>query len=108
MDVYAAIADPTRRALLDLLGSGERSAGDLAARFDVSWPAVSQHLGVLKRARLVRERRVGRSRFYALDARPLARECAPWIAAKVDAWKARLARLKQYLESEAKPGEERR
>ena len=100
MDVYGAIADPTRRRLLDLLGKGERSAGELAARFDMSWPAVSQHLRVLRRAKLVRERREGRSRLYALDAAPLAEACQPWIDEKVAFWRSRLNRLKRYLEAE--------
>jgi DNA-binding transcriptional ArsR family regulator len=76
--VYAAIADPTRRAILDALRRGERSAGDIAALFPVSRPAVSKHLRVLRRAGLVGERRVSQSRLYSLNARPL-REVELWL-----------------------------
>jgi DNA-binding transcriptional ArsR family regulator len=63
-----AIAEPRRREILALLRSGERSAGDIAGRFDVTWPAISQHLRVLRDAGLVSERRVGTRRLYR--ARP--------------------------------------
>ncbi len=66
-DVIAAIAEPRRRQLLALLRSGERSVGDLAAEFDVTRPAISQHLKVLREADLVSERRDGRRRLYSLD-----------------------------------------
>lgn len=102
MDAFAAIADPTRRALLDLLRQGERSAGELAENFEMSWPAVSQHLGVLKSARLVRERRQGRKRLYSMDAARLAAECQPWIDDKVRFWRRTLKSLKDYLEAEDK------
>lgn len=98
MHAFAALADPRRRAILDLLAEGERSAGDLAGEFDISWPAVSQHLRVLREAGLVRERRSGRQRIYALDAAPLAEECQPWIDQKVRFWRNRLQRLKAHVE----------
>ncbi|HET6762014.1 MAG TPA: metalloregulator ArsR/SmtB family transcription factor, partial [Longimicrobiaceae bacterium] len=59
-----ALAEPRRRAILALLREDELSAGDIAARFPVSWPAISQHLGVLKSAGLVAERRQGTRRLY--------------------------------------------
>ena len=62
MPVFAALADPTRRRLLELLAAGERSAGELAAEFDVSRPAVSRHLRVLREAGLVRARGEGQRR----------------------------------------------
>lgn len=99
MDAFAAIADPTRRKLLDLLRQGEKSAGELASKFKMSWPAISQHLSVLKGARLVRERRAGRSRLYSMDAGPLAEQCQPWIEDKVAFWNAKLNSLKDYLEN---------
>jgi DNA-binding transcriptional ArsR family regulator/catechol 2,3-dioxygenase-like lactoylglutathione lyase family enzyme len=71
--IFHAVADPTRRALLDRLSSGEHSAGELAAPFAMSQPAISQHLSVLRRAGLVRSRRVGRRRVYRIRARPIER-----------------------------------
>jgi DNA-binding transcriptional ArsR family regulator len=76
---FGAIADPTRRAILDALRAGERSAGDLASRFPVSRPAISRHVRILKHAGLVRERRHLRSRLYSLDGRALA-EIDAWLA----------------------------
>jgi DNA-binding transcriptional ArsR family regulator len=66
-DALAAVAEPRRRQLLALLGEGEAAVGDLAAHFDVTRPAISQHLRVLLDARLVTERREGRRRLYSLD-----------------------------------------
>ncbi len=78
-DVFRAVADPTRRGILDLLGSAERSATDLAAPFRMTRPAVSQHLRVLREAGLVRERRAGRQRLYRIEAAPLQAAYA-WVA----------------------------
>jgi len=64
---FSAIADPTRRAVLDLLRRGSLPAGQIARAFSVSRPAVSKHLRLLRRARLVQERREGRNRFYQLN-----------------------------------------
>lgn len=69
--VLAAIADPTRRAILESVRHGPRTVGDIAADFDVSRPAVSQHLRVLVDAQLVRSQRSGRNNFYGLDLRGL-------------------------------------
>jgi DNA-binding transcriptional ArsR family regulator len=70
--VFRAVADPTRRALLDLLFEGDHSVNELRVRFPISQPAISQHLGVLRRAGLVRARRDGRRRVYQLDAQPIS------------------------------------
>ncbi len=69
--VFEAVADPTRRRLLDLLGDGERTAGELASAFTVSRPAVSRHLRVLRDAGLVRWRGDAQRRVYALEPGPL-------------------------------------
>src|SRR5690348_18467132 len=69
--VFNALADPTRRAVLDLLRAGSRPAGDIARAFTVSRPAVSKHLSILRRAHLVEERREGRHRLYQLNPEPL-------------------------------------
>jgi DNA-binding transcriptional ArsR family regulator len=70
-DVFRAIADPTRRALLDRLRRADCSVGELATPFRMSQPAVSQHLKVLREAGLVRPRQAGRRRVYRLETRPL-------------------------------------
>ncbi len=95
--VFLAIADPTRRALLDRLREGERAAGELAQGFAMSAAAVSQHLAILKRARLVLDRRVGRIRLYRLLPDPLA-EVESWIAEYRRFWPEKLSALGDYLE----------
>ena len=72
MEVFEAIAQPKRREILRLLASGETSAGDIASRFDISQPAVSQHLKVLREAGLVSERRSGTRRLYRVRPEGLA------------------------------------
>ncbi|HKZ74298.1 MAG TPA: metalloregulator ArsR/SmtB family transcription factor [Steroidobacteraceae bacterium] len=99
---FGAIADPTRRAILDLLREGELSAGELAESFPVSRPAVSKHIRVLHRAGLVSERREAQSRIYALDARALAPIDA-WLAPYRMFWSARLHDLKRVVESDLAP-----
>jgi DNA-binding transcriptional ArsR family regulator len=66
-DPLSALANPRRREILRLVWADERSAGDIARTFDVSWPAISQNLRVLKESGLVRERRIGTSRMYRAD-----------------------------------------
>jgi DNA-binding transcriptional ArsR family regulator len=83
--VYRAIAEPTRRAILDLLARGEQPVGWLVARFPFSQPAVSQHLRVLREAGLVRVRRQGRNRMYSIDARPLS-EVYRWAGRYRRSW----------------------
>jgi DNA-binding transcriptional ArsR family regulator len=70
-DPLAALASPRRREILRLVWEEERSAGQIAASFDVSWPAISQNLRVLREAGLVTERREGTSRLYSADRRAL-------------------------------------
>ena len=92
MEALAALADPTRRELVALLARGELAAGELAARFPVSRPAVSRHLRVLREAGLVRSRVAGRRRLYALDPRPL-RELDDWLEPYRDLWARQLDAL---------------
>jgi ArsR family transcriptional regulator, arsenate/arsenite/antimonite-responsive transcriptional repressor len=66
-DAFKALADPTRREILRLLRSGERTAGELASKFDMSKPSVSHHFAVLKAADLIRSRRDGQQIYYALN-----------------------------------------
>lgn len=95
---FSAIADPTRRAILDTLRRQERSAGDIAALFPVSRPAVSRHLRVLRKAGLVRERRVAQSRLYSLDPAPL-KDVEKWLDHYRVFWTARLQDLKRVVEA---------
>jgi DNA-binding transcriptional ArsR family regulator len=88
----AALADPIRRAVVDLLAQGELAAGELADRFPVSRPAISRHLRVLREAGLVRVRTEGRRRLYALDPGPL-RELDDWLERYRDLWAQRLDAL---------------
>jgi DNA-binding transcriptional ArsR family regulator len=96
-DVFQAVADPTRRAILARLRKGQAVASELAEGFSISRPAVSKHLGVLRRARLVRERREGRHRIYELSAEPL-RDVAEWTEAYRAFWDANLQSLKRHVE----------
>jgi len=96
-DVFMAIADPTRRRLLDLLARGDRDVGTLAARFNCSLPAVSQHLKKLRDARLVTVTAAGNRRLYRLRARPL-KTVFDWTTAYEAFWAAKLHALAEHLE----------
>jgi len=96
-DVFRAIADPTRRAILDRLRAGPTPVNELAADFEQTRPAISKHLRVLRESRLVTERKVGRERLYALDPRPLA-GAAAWLEGYRGFWQRNLNSLKRYLE----------
>jgi DNA-binding transcriptional ArsR family regulator len=95
---FAALADPTRRAILATLASGERSVTELAQPFDMSLPAISKHLRVLERAGLVRRGRAAQWRPRRLEARPL-KDAADWIEGYRHFWEARFDRLDDYLQS---------
>jgi DNA-binding transcriptional ArsR family regulator len=95
--VFHAVADPTRRAILDRLRAGGLPVAELASGFRMSRPAVSKHLGVLRRARLVRERREGRQRVYQLAPAPLS-DVAEWVESYRRFWQANLESLKRHLE----------
>jgi DNA-binding transcriptional ArsR family regulator len=97
-DVFHAIADPTRRAILDRLRDGPTDSGTLAANFPLSWPAVSKHLRELREVRLVVDVRAGRRRIYAVDALPL-RSVAGWLECYSFLWQTTLAELKRSLEA---------
>lgn len=96
-DVFLAIADPTRRRILDLLADGERPVAEIADRFDVSLPAISQQLSVLRAARLVRARPLGRQRLYRIAPAPL-REVARWLAFYERFWTQKLRALGEHLD----------
>ncbi|MCB9845349.1 MAG: winged helix-turn-helix transcriptional regulator [Phycisphaeraceae bacterium] len=96
---FRAISDPTRRAILDGLRDGPRTSGRIAASFLVSRPAVCKHLKILVNSGLVRVHKRGRERVYELEARPLEK-VEGWLEQYRQFWASRLARLKDYLESE--------
>jgi DNA-binding transcriptional ArsR family regulator len=90
--VFEALADPTRRRILELLAAGERSAGELAAEFAISRPGVSRHLRVLRESGLVRSRGEGQRRLYSVDPAPLA-EVQEWLTRYREFWAQRLDAL---------------
>lgn len=98
-DVFRAVADPTRRAILDRLRAGPTPVNTLAGDFDQTRPAISKHLRVLREARLVSETRVGRERLYRLHPAPL-QQVAGWIEGYRAFWLTNLTQLKRYLEQE--------
>jgi DNA-binding transcriptional ArsR family regulator len=93
---FAALADPTRRAILARLVSGERSVSELAEPFNMSMPAVSKHLRVLERAGLIARRKEAQWRRCRIDAGPL-KEVSNWTEHYRHVWEERLDRLDQYL-----------
>src|SRR5216683_3282748 len=95
---FSALADPTRRAVLDLLRAGTRPAGEIARAFPVSRPAISKHLRILRRAHLVEERREGRHRMYQLNPEPL-QAVDSWLEHYRSFWSASLSNLKEFVET---------
>jgi len=95
--VFHAIADPTRRAILELLIEQERPVRELLARIQATQSALSQHLSVLKRAGLVVDRAEGRLRIYTISPEPLV-EVVDWVAHFDRFWEHRLDRLGDYLQ----------
>jgi DNA-binding transcriptional ArsR family regulator len=96
---FHALADPTRRAVLDLLRRGSRPAGQIAEAFPISRPAISKHLRQLRKARLVVESRRGRHRFYQLNAEPLI-AVDSWLEQYRQFWQMKLSNLKSFVERE--------
>ena len=100
-DVFHAVADVTRRAILDRLRDGAKPVNEIARAFPVSRPAISKHLRVLHGAHLVEERREGRHRLYRLNPGPL-RDLDQWLAGYRDFWRMNLASLKKHVEAREK------
>ncbi|HZY98266.1 MAG TPA: metalloregulator ArsR/SmtB family transcription factor [Candidatus Baltobacteraceae bacterium] len=99
MQAFAALADPTRRRIVDLLAKGERSAGDVGRHFTLTQPAVSQHLRTLRDAGLVRVRNDAQRRMYSLDAKGLA-EIDKWLSRYRTFWTKHLDALERALQDE--------
>ena len=102
---FAALADPTRRAILARLSSGETSVTELAEPFDMSMPAISKHLKVLERAGLIARGREAQWRPCRLEAAPL-KDVADWVERYRAIWEQRLDRLDGYLRELKKQGAE--
>lgn len=106
MEVFEAVADPTRREILALLRDRERSAGEVAEAFPVSRPAISRHLRVLRECGLVAWRDEGQRRIYRLQAGPLS-EVDDWLEGYREFWADRLDALQRQVEREAHAPRER-
>ena len=99
--VFAALADPTRRAIVARLAHGEASVSQLAAPFPVSLPAVTKHLSVLRRAGIVEDRKLGRVRLCRLATDPL-RQAERWVAEQRLFWDQRMDGLAAHLEADGR------
>jgi len=102
-DVFQAVADPTRRAILEILREQAFTVGALASQFDVTLSAVSQHMRILREADLVDVRKQGRERVYSLAAAPL-RDIHAWTSRYETFWGAKIDALSQYLDAEREEG----
>ena len=97
--IFEALASTPRRKILAYLAETELTAGEIAARFDMSKPAISKHLRLLRRAHLVQERREGRHRLYQLNPEPL-KAVDSWLQQYRVFWQANLNSLKTFVEAE--------
>ncbi|KVO25431.1 ArsR/SmtB family transcription factor [Burkholderia ubonensis] len=96
-DVFRALSDPTRCAIVSALGLGEQTVSALAAPFDMALPSFMKHVAVLERSGLIRTRKSGRSRTCALVGSRLS-EAEQWIAARRALWEARSDRMAEFVE----------
>ena len=97
MDLFEALADPTRRAIVEMLADGERSAGHIAGRFEIAGPSVSKHLKLLRESGLVTVRKDAQSRIYRLSPEPLD-QLRAWMQARLDRLNTPLDALGAHLE----------
>lgn len=100
-NIYTLIADDRRRALLDCLAQGDKTAGELAREFDISRPAIARHLRILEQSGLVTITNVGRTRVHSLNAQPL-REVHDWVQRYGRFWDIHLENLKRTVEANVK------
>lgn len=103
---FSAIADPTRRRILDLMREGEIGAGELAAQFPVSRPAIAKHVRILRKAGLVRRRKQAQRRYYSLRPEALA-EVDQWLAPYRLFWSARMVDIKRTAEALGEAAEDK-
>ena len=104
--VFGALADPTRRQILETLAEGESAVTHLAAPFSMSLPAVSKHLRVLESAGLLRRRRLGREHRIGLEAEPM-KEALQWMERYRQFWQGSLDALADYLENTTKTNQKK-
>lgn len=97
MDVFSALADPTRREIVSMLAAGERNAGDIAGRFDMAAPSVSRHLKVLRESGVVSYRQDAQARIYRLEPEGL-RQAERWMAEQLAILEARFDALGAHLD----------
>ena len=97
MDVFEALADPTRREIVAMLAKGERNAGDIAGRFNIAGPSVSRHLKVLRESGLIAYRQHAQARIYRLEQLRLS-EARAWMDAQLSLLHARFDRLGEHLD----------
>ena len=107
MDVFQTLADSTRRQIVDLLSKRDRTVGELCEQFEISQPAVSRHLRVLREGRLVASRSDAQRRVYTLTPEPLL-EIDRWLDRYRAFWEDRLDSLGSVLQSRAKPTRKKR
>jgi DNA-binding transcriptional ArsR family regulator len=98
-DIFSAIADPTRRQILNLLAKQEMPVNDLSANFPISRPAISKHLRILRQAGLVEEQKRGKYNYYLLRAERL-QEIRAWVTYFDAFWENKLNILKEYVEKQ--------
>lgn len=104
MDVFEALADPTRREIVVLLAAGERNAGDIAGRFEMRAPSVSRHLKVLREAGVVSVRPSAQARIYRLERRALD-EARAWMDAQLNLLDRRFDALERHLDAMKERGD---
>ena len=100
-DVFTAIADPTRRRIVEMVAAGERTAGELASEFKISRPSVSRHLRVLRDAGVLTWRGEAQRRVYRLDTAPLT-QAGDWIERTRDLWASRLDAFEHHLDHQGR------
>ncbi len=95
-DVFQAIADPNRRAIISILADKPMHLNGIAEQFDISRPAISQHIKLLEECGLIKVKKIGRERYCEIDAKQL-KEVADWVSAFTKLWDKRLDKLEQFL-----------
>ena len=98
METFSALADPTRLRIFELIAEGEKTVGEIVRQFPFKPPTISQHLQILKQAKLVRVRAEGQKRIYAMDDTGF-RELEIWIHAQRVHWNQQLDALERHLDS---------